>query len=89
MISLIFFCLFSFWINILLTRLGQDLTISKRGLRRLIFSIENHINIHDDASQEDSILKKKRREGISKLNFLFSRKNGDRPHFVRKRTFST
>jgi hypothetical protein len=62
MISLIFFCLFSFWINILLTRLGQDLTISKRGLRRLIFSIENHINIHDDASQEDSTLKKKRGE---------------------------
>jgi hypothetical protein len=46
--------LFSFWINILLTRLGQDLTISKRGLRRPIFSIENHINIHYDASQGNS-----------------------------------
>ena len=66
-----YFLLSSFLLDqYFMTRLGQDLTISKRGLRRLIFSIENHINIHDDPSQEDPTLKKKRREGISKLNFL-------------------
>jgi hypothetical protein len=72
MISLIFFCLLSFWINILLTRLGQALTISKRGLRRLIFSIKNHNNIHDDASQEDSTLKKKGEKEYLSLIFLNS-----------------